>query len=502
MVGTGGPDLIRGSARRDVIWVGAGDDLVFAGGGNDVVCGEAGADAILGGDGSDRISGGPGDDLLGGGRGNDWLRGAGGTDIARGELGDDRVEGGPGNGDEVGGDLGIDHLDGGAGNRDLVHGDYGDDRMLGGPGAHDVASFALAVSGDKGRGVNASLAAHVARGDGRDVLGQIEDLEGSAFADVLIGLGARTRIDGGGGTDVCRGFGAASSCGRAGPPSADALVELDRSPVGGDRLILSSRAGAAELGVAYDDGSRSFTVSSGAGLAVGPGCDRPGSDPRTATCVAEAPLRGVLADLGHGNDRLTLGGGLELAGPVRINGGLGDDRIRGGEGADLIEAGLGTDRLYGGGGSDGLIGGLGGADLLFGQGGSDVLAAGGGCIGGRLVGGPGDDNASFAETPAHPGVLVASLARGLAFVTTVAGCKGVRIAGSAEDLEGSFDWDILIGDGGPNSIYGQPGLDYFHGRAGADVVFARDGETDALIDCGPGRDAVFRDRRDPPPRSC
>jgi Ca2+-binding RTX toxin-like protein len=502
MVGTSAPDVIRGTGRRDVVWAGAGDDLVFAGGRNDVVCGEAGADVVLGGDGSDRISGGPGDDLLGGGRGNDWLRGAGGTDIARGELGDDRVEGGPGRGDEVGGDLGIDHLDGGAGNRDLVHGDYGDDRMFGGPGAHDIASFALDVSGDKGRGVNASLADQAARGDGVDVLAQIEDIEGSPFDDVLIGLGARTRIDGGGGTDVCRGFGAASSCGREPPPSADALVQLDRSPVGGDRLMLTSRAGDAELSVTYDQGSHSFNVTSGAGLALGPGCDRPGSDPRTASCVAEAPLRGVLVDLGHGDDRLTLGAGLELAGPVRVNGGLGDDHIRGGEASDLIEAGLGADRLAGGGGSDGLIGGFGGPDLLFGQRGSDVLAAGGGCIGGRLVGGPGHDNASFAETPAHPGVLVASLARGLALVTTVRECKGVRIAGSAEDLEGSFDWDILIGDGGRNTLYGQPGLDYFYGRRGADVIYARDGERDAAIDCGPGRDAVFRDRRDPAPRGC
>ena len=38
----------------------------------------------------------------------------------------------------------------------------------------------------------------------------------------------------------------------------------------------------------------------------------------------------------------------------------------------------------------------------------DLLAAGGGCAGGALVGGPGRDDASFAETQAHPGLLYVS----------------------------------------------------------------------------------------------
>ena len=36
-----------------------------------------------------------------------------------------------------------------------------------------------------------------------------------------------------------------------------------------------------------------------------------------------------------------------------------------------------------------------------------------------------------------------------------------------EDLEGSFDWDILVGDAGPNGIHGQPGRDRLFGGGGA-----------------------------------
>jgi RTX calcium-binding nonapeptide repeat (4 copies) len=503
IVGTPGADLLRGTPDQDVIAAGEGDDAVFGLGGADLVCGEGGADTILGGDAGDRLFGDPGRDFLAGGRGNDRLDGGEGDgDIARGDFGDDRVDGGPGRGDEVGGDLGIDRVDGGAGAGDLVHGDYGDDHMIGGPGAHDIASFAHAVAGNRGRGVNASLPAHKARGDGRDRLGQLEDIEGSPFADVLVGLGPVSAIDGGGGTDSCRGFGPGSgSCGRERMPAADARAELDPSPGGGEGLVLTSRAADAGLRVSYRQASGSFSIFSERGLAVGSGCVHAGS-PRTATCAAQQPLRGVLVDLGGGDDRLALRAGLEAAGPVRVNGGPGDDRIRGGAEGDLIEAGLGADRLDGGAGSDALIGGLGGPDLLYGEGGSDVLAAGEGCGGGRLVGGGGRDNASFAETPAHPGVLIASLARRTAFVTTVRGCDPVRIAASAEDLEGSFDWDVLIGDGGPNSIFGQPGQDRFFGRGGDDVIGARDGEADFEIDCGPGADRAIGDEIDPPARSC
>ena len=54
-------------------------------------------------------------------------------------------------------------------------------------------------------------------------------------------------------------------------------------------------------------------------------------------------------------------------------------------------------------------------------------------------------------------------------------------------MEGSFDNDVLVGDGGPNAILGQPGVDSFYGGGGEDVIDARDGVRDETIQCGRGR---------------
>jgi hypothetical protein len=53
-------------------------------------------------------------------------------------------------------------------------------------------------------------------------------------------------------------------------------------------------------------------------------------------------------------------------------------------------------------------------------------------------------------------------------------------------MEGSFDWDVLIGDGGPNAMLGQPGEDRFYGNGGDDIIDTRDGVRDFSIQCGKG----------------
>jgi Ca2+-binding RTX toxin-like protein len=194
-----------------------------------------------------------------------------------------------------------------------------------------------------------------------------------------------------------------------------------------------------------------------------------------------------MADLGPGNDSLRVEGTLESIGSVRFAGGFGNDTIHAGPEDDLVEAGPGADHLYGGDGADGLVGGLPGPTFLYGEGSGDLLAAGGGCAGGALVGGPGRDDASFAETGAHPGLLIVSFPAHSAWVTTVKGCKHVHLSPTNEDMEGSFDWDVLIGDGGPNAMLGQPGEDRFYGNGGEDIIDARDGVRDFSIQCGRGR---------------
>jgi Ca2+-binding RTX toxin-like protein len=490
IVGTEGNDVLRGTPERDVIWGGGGDDEIFGSLGNDLICG------------------GLGDDAVHGGRGNDTADGGAGTDRVIGDLGDDKVIGGTGNSDEVAGSLGIDVLNGGPGESDLVHGDYGYDRMDGGPGAGDIASFATKVAGGKGAGVWVSLAAHKARGDGHDRLFRLEDLEGSAFRDKLIGSAGDNRVNagpgddtvlggggidelvGGQGSDACQGAkGRTVSCGKEVPPEASAYIQLDRTKGTGGGLQIIGGGGPDHFVVAFDPATQTFGIGAAKGVAIGPGCIRQGTDPRQVLCAASGPARWLTADLGPGDDSLLVEGSLEAASNVRIAGGLGDDTIKAGPEDDLLESGPGADKLYGGDGADGLVGGLPGPTYLYGEGDGDLLAAGGGCAGGAIVGGEGRDDASFAETQAHPGILYISFPANKAWVDVLMGhgCKPVRLDDSDEDMEGSFDNDVLIGDGGKNALLGQPGQDQFFGNGGDDVIDARDGVRDFSVQCGTGR---------------
>ncbi|HXS32346.1 MAG TPA: calcium-binding protein [Solirubrobacterales bacterium] len=487
IVGTEADDVLRGTPGRDVIWGAGGDDTILGSLGNDLLCG------------------GPGTDLIHGGRGNDLADGgAGDDDRVIGDLGDDKLLGGSGSADEVAGSLGIDTLSGGPGDLDFVHGDYGYDRMDGGPGQGDIASFATDVGAGRDGGVKVSLAKHRAKGDGHDRLFRFESLEGSAFEDILVGNGQGNVIDGGPGNDVIRGGGGKDrlvggqgtdrcngakgntvSCGPEAKLKASAYVELDPVSGGGGGLELVGGGGHDRFVIGFNEEFSNFGVTAAKGIAIGPGCVR--NSAVQASCPTEGPARWVMADLGPGNDSLTVEGSLAAAQNVRLAGGLGNDTIRGGDEDDLIEAGYGSDRLYGGAGADGLIGSMPGPTYLYGGADGDLLAAGGGCAGGALVGGEGRDDASFAETPAHPGVLHISFPAHAAWIDAIRGCKRVHLSPTNEDMEGSFDWDILVGDGRPNAMLGQPGADRFFGGGGDDVIDARDGDRDFSIQCGRGR---------------
>jgi Ca2+-binding RTX toxin-like protein len=506
IVGTDGPDKLSGTPGRDVIWGGNGDDVILGSLGNDLLCG------------------GPGADLIHGGRGNDLADGgAGSHDRVIGDLGDDTLLGGPGEYDEVAGSLGIDTLNGGSGSFDLVHGDYGDDRRDGGAGGGDVASFATDVAAGRGGGDYVSLREHLARGDGHDRILRMESIEGSAFKDTLIGDKGVNVIDGGPGNDTLIGGGGADtliggqgkdgckgakggnqSCGKEAAPKATAYIELDATPAGGGGLAIVGGAGHDDFTVAFDPLTSGFGVTTGKGVAVGPGCTRVSAV--QVNCAAAGPARWLMADLGPGNDNFRVEGSLAAVENVRIAGGLGDDTLRGGPEDDLIEAGRGADRLYGGAGSDGLIGNMPGPTYLYGEENGDLLAAGGGCAGGEIVGGPGRDDASFAETPAHPGLLYISFPKNKAWIDAVKGCNPVRLDRTDEDMEGSFDNDVLIGDSRPNAMLGQPGQDEFFGNGGDDIVDARDGRHDFVIQCGrhPSQPSghALTDDFDPPTTAC
>lgn len=503
IVGTEGDDVIHGTPGRDVIDGGNGNDEIFGSLANDLICG------------------GPGDDVIHGGRGNDDLQGATGADRVFGDLGDDKVVGGPGADDDVSGGLGIDVVNGGPGNDDLVHGDYGYDRMSGGAGIGDIASFATAVAGGKGSGVWASLRAHRAYGDGHDKLFGFESLEGSAFRDTLVGNGQANDInggpgddtliggggsdtlEGGQGSDKCSGAPGRTTCGKEAPPQGSAYVQVDEAPDGGGGVQIVGAAGRDDISVAFDEVTETLGVSADARLAAGFGCEP--LDPKQLTCPLDGPARWLMADLGPGNDKFTVEGSLIEVGFIRVNGGQGNDVIRGGPEDDLLQSGPGADKLYGGAGADGLVGGIPGPTFLYGGPGGDLLAAGGGCAGGALVGGGGRDDASFAETQAHPGELIVSFPKHSAWLNAIPGCHRVHLSPTDEDMEGSFDNDILIGNARANSMLGQPGEDVIAGNGGDDTIDVRDGVRDKSIQCarnGHSEGIALTDANDPVPTNC
>lgn len=557
IVAGGGDDRIAGVGAGDRICGGPGDDRIRGGGGNDRVAGGAGNDKLVGGRGSDllrsgggddrvfgllgsdRVAGGAGGDHLVGGRGNDRLRGGTGEDAIGGGLGDDLLRGGAGSHDALVGGLGNDRLRGGRGAHDLLRGDFGRDLLDGGPGGLDIASFSSAADA-----MEVDLWDRRASGDGRDRLGRIEDIVGSAFDDIVRGNAGPNRIDGGPGDDLlvggepgstpgdfafggsgsdrCAGFEREDSCEPPGgrPNRAGTSVELSRG-LDGPSLTVRGTAHA----------NRIRLLRRGAGLVV---VDRRALDPAavsgcfltsptTARCPGRRAIGFVLVDGGGGEDVIRVGESVPLAVPVRLSGGNGRDRVEGGRGDDVIDGGRGEDRLFGHGGSDALVAAF-DADLLAGGGGADLLVAAGACTGDRLRGGDGIDNASFARVIS--GVVRARIggrAVNLDRIRFHEPCRRVRIQASVENLEGSPGRDILIGDGGRNSLLGRGGADRLRGRGGRDrlvggtgadalrggsdpdLLFARDGRADRRVDCGAGdgrRQRARRDRFDPPAIGC
>ena len=167
----GMPVTIHGTIADDTLTGTPGPDVIRGYGGNDVIEGKGGDDRICGDLGDDLLLGGPGDDWIWGGGDNDKLRGASGDDHLYGEAGSDRLLPEDGN----------DFLDGGAGS--------------------DIADY-LAASGP----IHADLqegSVHYTPGTDswNHTLTRIEKIDGTPYADILIGDARRNVLRGKHGAD-------------------------------------------------------------------------------------------------------------------------------------------------------------------------------------------------------------------------------------------------------------------------------------------------------------
>lgn len=364
LVGDDGANVLRGGGGDDSLSGEAGDDVLAGGPGDDDLHGGPGRDAVsafsatgpvtidlsagtLSGQGEDTLVGvenavgGPFDDLLRGDADANELHGHGGMDRLEGGAGDDALDGGSED-DVLLGEEGDDVLAGGWG-RDQLHGGAGGDVIGGGPDA-DTAVFRSA-----GSAVLVDLALGSATGQGSDLLEAVEHVEGSRFADVLVGDAAANTLRGRGGDDVLRGRGGSDRLvggmgddTLAGGPGAD-LFEAARRVDGADRILPGPGADVVTYArrrrpvrVALD--RRAGDGAAGEGDEVGPGVRevRGGRGPDVLVGDGRA---NVLVG-GAGGDVLRGRGGRD-----RLLGGPGADRLDGGPGRDLCLPGPGRDRV-------------------------------------------------------------------------------------------------------------------------------------------------------------
>jgi Ca2+-binding RTX toxin-like protein len=173
--GSGDDDLRGGSAGTSV--------TINAGGGADNVNGYFGPTIIHGGEGNDGVFG---------GSGNDQVFGEGGDDRLRGHEGNDLEDGGTGN-DDIGYSPGINH-----------DSDPGADVTVGGPGTDR-----LRLSGHNG-GMTISIDGQAndgTPGEGDNVGGDIEKIEGTTGNDFFTGSAGPDNFEGDSGNDEIHGAG-------------------------------------------------------------------------------------------------------------------------------------------------------------------------------------------------------------------------------------------------------------------------------------------------------
>ncbi|WP_376100808.1 beta strand repeat-containing protein (plasmid) [Roseomonas sp. CCTCC AB2023176] len=513
LVGLAGADTLLGDTGNDTLEGGAGADSLDGGDGNDVVSyagatarveaglgggftsgdadgdvlvsvegliGSAFGDRLEGGSGAETLDGGAGDDVLFGSAGADTLIGGAGTDLAfynpggavaitvdlaagtgRGGIAEGDVLSGIENVITGGGD---DRLTGNAADN-FLNGEGGADTLVGGAGADTLQGSTSLFGGDSdwadyatsGAGVAVNLAAGTGTGGDAegDILIAIENLVGSAFADVLTGTDGANILLGGEGNDTLEGGAGADS--------------LDGGDGSGD--VASYAAASSRV-------SLSLAGSATEGEAVGD------------------TLTGIEGLIGTAfND--FLGG---AAGAETLDGGAGDDLLGGSFGADTLIGGAGVDLLTydfpeagavlvdltlgtGRGGlaeGDVLIGiecvfGTGSADALIGDAGDNYLNGRGGPD--TLIGGAGADTLQGSTTIAGVEVDLVDYSGSGAGVT-VDLAAGTGTGGDAEgdvliaieNLTGSAFADVLTGTDGADTLLGGEGNDTLESGAGADSL--------------------------------
>jgi Ca2+-binding RTX toxin-like protein len=347
--------------------------------------------------------------------------------------------------------------------------------LIGGTPSNDGSAAALTDADDGETGAD----------EHDDVKSDVENIKGSAFADVLTGGVQPNLINGNGGDDDISG-GPAGTCTGVGADT-DTLNGGD----GDDVFQMGAASNCSDIadgGLGRDEASYELrtagvTITSDAAANDGEAGEHDNIKPSIEIVVG-----------GEGNDS--------------IIGGTGNDELHGGPGADTLKGGAGNDTLVGGTGADHLLGEVG--DDFFDEASTvdDKYVAAFSAFGGQDVihGGAGANTCDFRRGGTADTIYTLCFSGAAANCTPAANdgsdgddltnCNHVILDGGADSVSGSTSDDIieggagddvLDGGGGNDAIYGEAGNDALLGGEGADLL---DGGSDQVLssDGGPGDD--------------
>lgn len=507
--GGDGDDIIRGAAGADVLLGGAGNDTLSYAGSNAAVTVDLAAQSATGGHANgDTISG---FESLVGSDYNDTIVASVAANAIDGGNGIDTVSyanaatgvmiglGGGTGAVWAAGDVltNVENLIGsafddvliGSGAVNLIDGGAGDDFIIGGAGADRLSGGANAAFGDgvgylgSAAGVTVNLAlttAQVSAGDASgDILAGFENLEGSSYADILLGNAGDNLIRGHQGNDIIEGG--------AGADNLDGGADVDtlRYAASNAAVQVNLAANTAAGGHAAGDTIANFENVIGSNFndeLIG----------AAGVNVLDGGLGNDILEGGAGADTLIGGTGVDTAryaasaASVFVDLNLVGLQISGGDAAgdtlNEVENIIGSafnDNLFGSAAANNLVGGS-GNDTIEGRGGADVLDGGSGT----------SDTLSYVSSLA--GVTVNLTAN-----TATGGDASGDIISNFENVIGSNAADTITGSAENNTLRGRAGNDLISGMAGDDVLYGGAGAD--TLNGGDGADTVrYADEREGP----
>ena len=354
LVGTNNAETLSGSASNNLIFGNNGNDSISGGAGDDVLHGNGGGDVLDGGEGNDSVSYISSEASIavslntslaqdvGGGAGVDTLLG---IENVAGSKFDDTLTGS--GGDNI--------LYGGEGN-DLINGLSGNDTLNGGTGV-DTVTYSLATSSIS-IDLQKTYAQAIGGNSGTDLLINIENISGSAYADKLTGNSASNTLNGAAGADTLTGSdgsdiyyvdnagdivsetNAVTSMGGTDTVYSTLSSYALTANVENGRIIASSSANL--VGNTLDN-----VLFAGAGNNVlngSSGTDTVNYQYATAAVNASLAITTAQATSGSGSDTF-----LNIE---NLSGSAYADKLTGNSASNTLNGGIGADSLTGGNGSD------------------------------------------------------------------------------------------------------------------------------------------------------